>query len=191
MKNLSEIIRERLMDAVGVRGQIKLEAQESELKSIQSGEDVPLEARLKEFAALQSLANLVDELATEIKDAKTALEPGILEDMAAAGMQRSTVGGFTLFAKRDRYVNKFSGMSQAEMCDVLRENGLGWLVAEGYNAQKLKGWVCEKLDQAREALPADEREMTALEDLLQSIPEGLRSSINVGEAVRLAANKAS
>lgn len=128
--------------------------------------------RLALYAELENKRRLhqveADDLQKQIKD----LEEPLLNDMAEAGIQNVNCGGLTIYRRTDFYVSKRGDVPTPEIVDALRRHGLGYLVAEGYNANSLKSVIREWRDEER------------------IIPDDLANKLNIGETVRLATRKA-
>lgn len=123
-----------------------------------------------DFIALTREKKRRESELSEINDKLTALSDLLCEQMAAQGVQNvKMTDGSTLYIRTDRYVNKRSGVSQQQVCDVLERLDLGYMVSLGYNAASLKSKVKEMQEQE------------------EAIPEELSTLLNIGEMRRVVA----
>lgn len=116
---------------------------------------------------------------TELLDQITArmneLEPHLLEEMAANGIERQTVDGMTLFPRTEFYVSKKAekdGVTTELVIKALRKCGCDYMVSEGYSASSLKAKVKEWRENGVD------------------VPSVLAELLNIGETLKLAARKA-
>jgi hypothetical protein len=165
-------LKERAKAAVSRRDEIKESADSAVLSAAASGGQVTFQDRLRQFVQLEHLRRELEDLLDQCKREIETLDPVLREDFAASGMQRTTVDGLTVYVRTDRYVNKVADVTQTQVCEVLKAHGLSYLVSEGYNAQKLKSWVLDKLDEGGE------------------LPDSLSQLLKVCEVSRLATIRA-
>lgn len=126
---------------------------------------------LAQYAALEETRRQAAADLEKIEEQLKRLEPAALDAMADQGASSTRIGNLTLYVKTDRYVSKRGGIETAAVNEALKATGLGHLVAEGYNAARLKSIVLERKDGGEE------------------LPEALSAVLNVGETLRLAARR--
>lgn len=126
---------------------------------------------LKEFARLENERRDLEDRLSEVKAAAAVIQERLLNDFADAGMQSANVDGLTVYVRMDRFVSKRSEVTTEQVCQVLRDCGLGYMVADGYNASSLKGKISEYQKEGVE------------------VPQPLAAVLNIGEVARLATRK--
>lgn len=173
---LSEI-RARLTKALGTNSEIQTLQSSVVMESIANGSPIRLEDRAKIFATLEHWKRELEDLLDICKKEAENVGKLLLEDFVTNGMDRITIDGLTIHTRTDRYVNKVSELTQIQICEILKKHGLSYLVSEGYNAQKLKSWVLDKLD---------DKENGGMD----AIPEEIRAALKIGEIPRVVAVKA-
>lgn len=139
------------------------------------GEPSPVdsfEAMLNEFAELENERRQLEERLEVIKTRTNTLQEPLLNHFADTGMQNARIKGLTVYVKTDRYVSKRGDASTEQVCQVLRDHGLGYIVSEGYNASSLKSKI------VKEYIEAD-----------VEVPDALAAVLNIGETTKLATRK--
>lgn len=126
---------------------------------------------LSEFIALRKEKDDLESDLKRISSRMSELEPMIVEGFGERGMQNVNKDGITLYLAIDRFVNKKTGVETEEICEALREAGLGDMVSDSYSAASLKARVLE----------------WKANDV--AIPERLADCITVGEVYRLRSRK--
>jgi hypothetical protein len=127
---------------------------------------------LKEFVALEHERRQHDDRLKQIAERVDKLAPTLLDQFADAGIQNANVDGLTVYVRVDRYVSKRGDASTEQVCQVLKDCGLGYMVSDGYNASSLKSKVKEFQEEG------------------VAVPEALAAMLNIGEVPRLATRKA-
>ncbi len=131
-------------------------------------------SKMRWFAQLSLAKRDADDRLDAIKAKIAELEPHLLEEMAMNGIDRQTVLGLTIFPRTDLVVNKKSdkdGVTTEDVCQAMREAGLGYMISEGYSSASLKSKIKEYREQGVE------------------IPEGLLSKLVVFEKLTLTTRK--
>ena len=139
-----------------------------------AAEPAPTNQLLRQFAQLQLRRRELEEALEVVTKGITALEPEILEYFADQGIQSANVLGLCCYMKTDFFVSKKAdkdGVTTQIVCDAMRDFGLGYMVADGYNAASLKSKIKEWLKEGVE------------------VPERLRSLLNIGETTKIATRK--
>lgn len=126
---------------------------------------------LAEFVALENERREHENRLKIISERVGQLQPVLLDQFADAGMQNARIGDLTVYIRTDRYVSKRGDVSTEQVCGVLRDCGLGYMVSDGYNAMSLKSKIKEYQDSGVE------------------VPQELAAVLNIGEAFRLATRK--
>ena len=135
--------------------------------------DVPTDVLtlVAEYAELANRCADAQEEADMLKRRMAELEPTILEAMALQGVDNVRARNRTVYRKTNFYVSKRAAVETQQICNLLREHGLEYLVADGYSPSALKSKVKEWLDEGVE------------------IPPTLAECLNVGEAIVLASRR--
>jgi hypothetical protein len=133
--------------------------------------DTDMLTMLSEYAELSNRLRDAQGEADMLKSKMSELEPSILEAMALNGVDNVRVKNLTVYRKTNFYVSKRGSVETQTVCDLLREHGLGYLVADGYSPAALKSKVKEWLDEGAE------------------VPAKLAECLNVGDQVVLATRK--
>lgn len=113
---------------------------------------------------------LEDELKIIAEEYKQ-LESSLIDQFADAGMQNARASGLTFYVRMDRYCSKKSEFTSDQVCQCLTRNGLGYMVADSYNAASLKSKFKE------------------WQELGVEPPADLAGMMNIGEVARLATRK--
>lgn len=130
-----------------------------------------LQEKLNRWVTLTERKRELEAELRPVQDALTELEPGLLEDMALAGMKAATVNGMCIYQQREFYARPKEGMDRDTLIARLTAAGFGHCLQLGY--QTLRGL-------AREWAEAGEEP-----------PAGLRDCIDLGEVFRLRSRKSS
>lgn len=104
-----------------------------------------------QFAELEIRRRQLEEQLKSIKRQSDAVELRLLDQMAETGVTscrvRVDVDGvecsLTLYLKREFFCNKKSEVDPDYFCEVLKRNGLGYLVKDGYSGASLKSKLAE------------------------------------------------
>lgn len=126
---------------------------------------------LTEFVQLENERREHEERLKVISTRVGELQEPLLNYFADTGMQNARVGDLTVYIRMDRYCSKKAEASTEQVCEALRDCGLGYMVADGYNASSLKSKVKEYTDNEVE------------------VPQRLAELLNIGEVPRLATRK--
>jgi hypothetical protein len=102
--------------------------------------------RLARLAEIDTRLGELDDEVERLKKERAPLEANILEEWIDRGIQNSRINGRTVFIRRDFVCGKRAGTDTDQVCRILKDEGLGRLVAEGYNANSLKAWVKEQIE---------------------------------------------
>lgn len=146
----------------------KRETMEQDVAQHASGD---FQERMALFARLENYRRELEEALQWCKQESKKLAEPLMEDMSLHGIQNMNVEGLSVHQRRDFYCNKRGGVSTEDLCEVLRQHGLEYMVKEGYSASSLKAKIKELVEDGVE-LPSD------LEELL-----------NYGELTRLVTTK--
>lgn len=149
-------------------------------ESIESdSEPTPLLVR---FIILEErMRNLTNELGQIEKD-KAAIANDLLEEWANSGIQNTKINGFSVHIRNDFYCSKKKGVATGDICNQLKADGFGELVAEGYSSAALKSRVAELTTET-----INNRRVMLAEDQLS--PE-MRQLLNYDIVARIVATKA-
>ena len=128
-----------------------------------------LPARLREWVRLTNEKRELEADMREVQDQLTALEPGLVEDLALAGMKSANVDGMIVYTAREFTAGLKEDADKAAVFRDWAANGREQFLMLGWSA--LRGFVRE-LQEAGEPLPAD-----------------LAAVVEVGEVYRLRARK--
>lgn len=128
--------------------------------------------QLARFVELENERRDLELRLDAVKGEAGKLQAALIEQFADMGMQNAKVGDLTVYVRTDRYVSKRADVETETVCAALRDCGLGYMVADGYNPQSLKSKIKEYQDQGIE------------------VPESLAALLNIGETPRLATRKA-
>lgn len=131
----------------------------------------PFQELLTEYVALEKERREHEERLEIIAERCRQLEEPLLNYFADTGMQNARVSDLTVFIKTDRFVSKRGEVTTEQVCQALRDCGLGYMVSDGYSAQSLKSKVREWQEAGVE------------------VPERLAALLNIGEVSRLATRK--
>jgi hypothetical protein len=105
----------------------------------------------RRFGALVKEKRDLEAELRRVKDEMGTLEPLVLDEMQNNQMDRMHLDGQTIYMHRI-LTSKAKGGNRNAVVAALKAEGLGDLVAEGYNANSLSAWVREQLA-ADEPLP--------------------------------------
>ncbi|MDE2103886.1 MAG: hypothetical protein KGL39_42010 [Patescibacteria group bacterium] len=125
-------------------------------------------AMLADYVELEERRRRLEDDLAACKQAASAIEQKLLEQFADIGLQNARVGNLTVYVRHDRYVSRRKEVTNEEMCEILRNLGLGYMVSDGYNAASLKSKIKEYQDHELE------------------VPPALAGALNIGEVPRLA-----
>lgn len=126
---------------------------------------------LKEAGELELARREHEDKLKVISERWKQIEPILLDQFADSGMQNARAAGLTFYIRTDRYCSKKGEFTSEQVCQCLTRNGLGYMVADSYNAASLKSKFKEWSDGNVEP-PAD-----------------LVAMMNLGEVSRLATRK--
>lgn len=198
---ISRAMRERMTATIS--GKTVAATAKAEVQAKQIKQTATLNDKIRLFVQLSKWKGEIDDLLEFCKEQIAAIEPEILEGMAGDGVANVKIDGMTVFTKRDRYVSKSKEKTSAQMIEILRESGMGYLCDEGYSAQGLKSRILELIDAQQEKIDKLNRDLelgamdetthaTKLAEVQETagIPAPLLEALNIGEVVRLAARKA-
>lgn len=129
------------------------------------------DAAIKRFAQLENYRRVLEEDLEVTKRQLAKLQEQLIDQFADLGLQNARIDGLTIYVRMDRYVSKKKEYTTEQLCQVLKDVGLGYMVADGYSASSLKAKVAEY---ARDGI---------------ELPSELAEMINVGERPRLVSNK--
>lgn len=127
---------------------------------------------LSEFVALETERHALEDRLKKIAKQTAVLSEWLVEDWADRGQQNAKLQGRTVYIAQEFYCHKATGVPTYAVCEALKHNGLGTLVAPGYSAQSLKAWVKETIEAERE------------------VPEGLAALLNYETVPRMRSRKA-
>lgn len=85
---------------------------------------------------------LADETA-DVEAALKALEPQLLAYLGEGGYDKVRVAGYTIFPFRETWVYPRDGISRSEVCQALKQHGLGHYVSEQYNTRSISKYVAD------------------------------------------------
>lgn len=127
-----------------------------------------MQTALKEYVELEHRRRREEDTLEAIAERQKQLEQQLLDQFADTGLQNARVDGLTVYIRRDKYVSRKPECTSEQVCEALREVGLGYMVAPGYNPASLKAKIAE--------YKVNETE----------VPEQLASLLNIGETFKLA-----
>ncbi len=106
---------------------------------------------LQRLVALEARKRALEEELEQVKKDRTAVEQLLLDRWADEGISSvnvddPTMGRVNVHTRLDFYCNKRPEVSTDAICRTLEALGLGDMVAEQYNAARLKSWVKERVE---------------------------------------------
>lgn len=119
-----------------------------------------LHERIGAYVKLDALRRKLEDASKLISDQIAAIEPQIVLDMSAAGMDSCRMGNTTIYMKTTHWVRKKpekDGVTTDMVCEALRAIGRGDMVEDGYSASSLKSLVTEMLAEGGEVPPLLDR----------------------------------
>lgn len=137
-------------------------------------EGSPLQERLSAFVRLDELRRKLEDSLKVVADQVSALEPQIILDMSAAGMDSCRIGKTTVYMGVSHWVRKKpekDGVTTDMVCEALRAIGRGDMVEDGYSASSLKSLVTEMLAEGGE------------------VPDALNRLLDIGSKTKLSTQK--
>lgn len=138
---------------------------------------------VNEFIELDELRKTKEREAEKIKERMTELESQIMDRFENAGMQSmKSKSGVVLYIRRQLFAGAAEGATVL-LTESLKLAGLGDLVKEAVNSQRLSSWVTEF--EAEHFNGAKVRP----DDLVQAMPAELRESLKVTEKYSLRTKK--
>lgn len=138
---------------------------------------------VNQFIELDRRKKQADDDLEAIKEEMAQLEPQIMERFENAGMQSmKSKSGVVLYIRRQLFAGAAEGATVL-LTESLKSAGLGDLVKEAVNAQRLSSWVTE--------FEAEHFNGTKVrpDDLVQAMPPELRDSLKVIEKYSLRTKK--
>jgi hypothetical protein len=106
-----------------------------------------LDVTRPEYLAFERYVSLVARkrvLADELEDveaAMKALEPQLLAYLGEGGFEKVRLGGYTISPHREPWVRARFGHTRGEVCQALKDCGLGHYVNEQFNTKSLTKYV--------------------------------------------------
>lgn len=134
-----------------------------------------------EYAAQDAKRREAEEALKSAKAIMEELEPSLLEDMAASGVDRFTVNGVTFYINRRLYAGPDEGFDRQMVAAALKESGLEDYAKLDYNANSLASYV-------RSIAKESDVELST-EELRAKLPEPLRAVLKVGEVFSIGSRK--
>ena len=112
----------------------------------------------------QEKRDLEDQLDAIKKDLRI-IGDAIIDEFAETGTRSINVDGFSVHARVDRHVSKRRDVETSEVCKVLADNGLGYLVLTDahYAAASLKSAVVSELKESGDVCPDLRRVLNIVE----------------------------
>lgn len=138
---------------------------------------------VNQFIELDEKKKKADEDLEAIKSQMAEIEPQIMERFENAGMQSmKSKGGQVVYIRRDLRAGAVDGSSMLLM-ESLKSEGLGDLVKEAINHQRLSSWVREFEEQTFGGAKVKPEELVA------KLPSGLQSTLKITEQFSLRCKK--
>ena len=111
----------------------------------EADEPVPptLQVLLAEFVELENKRRELNDQLDIILERTKVIQPQLIDMFADTGIKNARVGKLTVFIKMNKWCSKKSEVSTEEVCKVLKECGLGYMVTDGYNPSSLKAKMTE------------------------------------------------
>lgn len=101
---------------------------------------------LEEYITLEKENRKIKDRQDAIKKRMATLSTRLLDEWADSGQTNAKIQGFTVFVANKFWCSKRTGVAMGDLCDVLKKEGLGRLVAEGYAPSGLKSWIKEQIE---------------------------------------------
>lgn len=113
--------------------------------------------RESQYVALAKRKKELESQVESVDKEMAAIHDAIVDDWIDRGQQNASIDGMTLYIANEFYCSKRGGVETNKVCDTLKANGLGKLVAEAYNTASLKSYVKEHWDEETKAsdIPGD------------------------------------
>ena len=122
--------------------------------------------RLREYVRLKRRQKELDAELKALGQEIDQMQETLLETFAQDGVTSMTVDGSTVYLHRQLWAGAAEGITRDQMCEGLRETGLGHFVHEAFNTQTLSSWVRD-LEREGEELPPDLEGLMALREVYQ------------------------
>ena len=111
---------------------------------------------LKEYGKTKVAIKKLEDKAKELKEKASMMEEGLIEHMLSEGIDKISIRdrkypGLTLFIRTDIWEGH---TTKDEAIQALKDAGLGDMVQEGFNSQRLSAYIRE-LDRDNKPLPAE------------------------------------
>ena len=111
---------------------------------------------LKEYGKTKVAIKKLEDKAKELKEKALMMEDGLIEHMLSEGIDKISIRdpkypGLTLFIRNEIWEGH---TTKEEAIQALKDAGLGSMVEEGFNSQRLSAYLRE-LDRDNEPLPKE------------------------------------
>lgn len=126
----------------------------------------------KLFVELTKKKRRLDAELKKIKERISEIEPLLLNDMVEGAMQSMKIDGTTLYIKSQLWAGVSDGATYHDAVEGLRDAGLGDLVEEKFNTNRLSAYFREQM---RDSLNPDEVELPKGIKLTEKFSVGTRS----------------
>jgi hypothetical protein len=132
----------------------------------------------QDYASLEKERRELENRLKAVKAQMADLQDIILEGMMERGETRYTMQGLTFSPRHEFFVSKAEGFDSEKVCEVLKEQGFGDFVKEGYSTAGLKGWISSR----KKELEAEGVKVNSLADLL---PDGVKTVLKISEVTKV------
>lgn len=145
---------------------------------------------VKKFIKLDQARRKHEDAVKSSKTEIAALEAELLKRFEQSQTQRMNVAGVTVYVQSQLWASAAGGDKLAAS-SALKEAGLGDMVEETFNTQRLSAYVREQRDEIQERLSKEKGEKVVLtpEELLAHLPEPLRMTLAVSEVYHIKSRK--
>jgi len=134
------------------------------------------------FAQLTRTKRMLEQELDRIKDELDALALQLRDFLGESGYEKVRIDGFTIFIRREIYARKYDWASAAEVCAVLKANGMGHFVKEQYNTQTLSKHIREL-----EYIYAAQLARGEIESVKEKLPPALARVLNIEPSYKVVA----
>lgn len=101
---------------------------------------------LAEFIGLSNRKREIEAEAKAVNARLAELQEPLLDWFADRGIRNIRTDRGTVYVVQDFFCNKKGDIPTQQICDALKEIGMGQLVSPAYSAASLKSWVREQVD---------------------------------------------
>lgn len=141
---------------------------------------------LKRFVKLDNELRTAEEKVKKLKAEIEKLEPGVMKYFQRMGQQSATIGGLTVYIRKQLWAGREQGVTADAAYEKLQSAGWGEYATRGFNTQELSARVRElEIDERKDDEPVD-----PLELVKSRLPKMLQGIIKITEKFSVQTRKA-